>query len=88
MTALRTGIIGMGNMGSQYAALLLEGQIPGMELAAVTRVRPEQLQKLGLELPEGLPVFPSADALFQAVDDKSLSLDAVIIATPHRLHEE
>ena len=78
----------MGNMGSQYAALLLEGQIPGMELAAVTRVRPEQLQKLGLELPEGLPVFPSADALFQAVDDKSLSLDAVIIATPHRLHEE
>ena len=88
MKALRTGIIGMGNMGSQYAALLLEGQIPGMELAAVTRVRPEQLQKLGLELPEGLPVFPSADALFQAVDDKSLSLDAVIIATPHRLHEE
>ena len=55
MKALRTGIIGMGNMGSQYAALLLEGQIPGMELAAVTRVRPEQLQKLGLELPEGLP---------------------------------
>ena len=88
MTALRTGIIGMGNMGSQYAALLLGGQIPGMELAAVTRVRPEQLQKLGLTLPEDIPVFPSADALFQAVDDKSLSLDAVIIATPHRLHEE
>ena len=88
MTALRTGIIGMGNMGSQYAALLLGGQIPGMELAAVTRVRQEQLQKLGLELPDTLPVYPSADALFQAVDDKSLSLDAVIIATPHRLHEE
>lgn len=88
MTAIRTGIIGMGNMGSQYAALLLEGQIPGMELAAVTRVRPERLQKLGLTLPENLPVYPSADALFQAVDDKSLSLDAVIIATPHRLHEE
>ena len=88
MKVLRTGIIGMGNMGSQYAALLLGGLIPGMELAAVTRVRPEQLQKLGLTLPEDIPVFPSADALFQAVDDKSLSLDAVIIATPHRLHEE
>ena len=64
MTAIRTGIIGMGNMGRQYAALLLTGQIPEMELAAVTRVHPEQLQKLGLTLPENLPVFPSADALF------------------------
>ena len=88
MTAIRTGIIGMGNMGSQYAALLLDGQVPGMELAAVTRVRPEQLQKLGLALPDNLPVYTSADALFHAVDDKNLGLDAVIIATPHRLHEE
>ena len=39
-------------------------------------------------LPETLPVYTSADALFHAVDDKNLGLDAVIIATPHRLHEE
>lgn len=88
MSLIRTGIIGMGNMGAQYARILLKDGIPGMELAAVTRVRPERLRELGLTLPDGLLVYPSSDALFQAVDDKKLDLDAVIIATPHRLHEE
>ena len=41
--AIRTAVIGMGNMGSQYAALLAAGAVPGMALAAVTRVRPETL---------------------------------------------
>ena len=85
---IRTAVIGMGNMGSQYAALLAAGQVPGMELAAVTRVRPETLAARGLVLPAGLPVYPTADALFAAVDRGELALDAVIIATPHRLHEQ
>ena len=85
---IRAAVIGMGNMGSQYAALLAAGQAPGMELAAVTRVRPETLAARHLTLPEGLPVYPSADALFAAVDAGALALDAVIIVTPHRLHEE
>lgn len=88
MDAIKTAIIGMGNMGSQYAAYLLSGKVPGMELAAVTRVRPEQLLALDLALPEDLPVFSSADALFDALDAGRIRLDAVIIATPHRLHEE
>ena len=85
--SIRTAVIGMGNMGSQYAALLAAGAVPGMELAAVTRVRPETLAARGLTLPEGLPVYPSADALFEAVDAGALALDAVIVVTPHRLHE-
>ena len=88
MDAIKTAIIGMGNMGSQYAAYLLSGKVPGMELAAVTRVRPEQLLALDLALPEDLPVFSSADALFDALDAGRIRLDAVIIATPHRLHAE
>lgn len=88
MDAIKTAIIGMGNMGSQYAAYLLSGKVPGMELAAVTRVRPEQLLALDLTLPGDLPVFSSADALFDALDAGRIRLDAVIIATPHRLHEE
>ena len=80
--SIRTAVIGMGNMGSQYAALLAAGQVPGMELAAVTRVRPEMLAARGLVLPAGLPVYPTADALFAAVDRGELALDAVIIATP------
>lgn len=85
---LRAAVIGMGNMGSQYAGLLLAGKVPGMALAAVTRVKPEMLAARGLTLPEDLPVYPTADALFGAVDAGQLALDAVIIATPHRLHQE
>ena len=36
----------------------------------------------------GLPVYESADALFEAVEKGELKLDAVIIATPHYAHEE
>ena len=85
---IRTAVIGMGNMGSQYAALLAAGAVPGMELTAVTRVRPETLAARGLTLPAGLPVYQTADELFAAADSGALALDAVIIATPHRLHEE
>ncbi len=88
MKPVKTAIIGMGSMGSKYAAFLLNGQVPGMELAAVTRVRPERLAAMQITLPAHLPVYPSADALFAAVDAGELSLDAVIIVTPHRLHEE
>ena len=86
-TIIRAAVIGMGNMGSQYAALLAAGAVPGMELAAVTRVRPETLAARGLTLPAALPVYQTADELFAAVDAGALALDAVIIATPHRLHE-
>lgn len=85
---IRAAVIGMGNMGSQYAGLLLAGKVPGMALAAVTRVKPEMLAARGLTLPGDLPVYPTADALFAAVDAGDLALDAVIIATPHRLHQE
>ena len=44
MKPLKTAVIGMGTMGSKYAAFLLNGQVPAMELAAVTRVRPERLK--------------------------------------------
>lgn len=87
-TIIRTAVIGMGNMGSQYAALLAAGAVPGMALAAVTRVRPETLAARGLTLPAGLPVYQTAEELFAAVDGGTLGLDAVVIATPHRLHEE
>lgn len=88
MKPLKTAIIGMGSMGSQYAAFLLAGQVPDMILSAVTRFRPERLKAMDITLPASLPVFPSADALFAAVDTGELELDAVIIVTPHRLHEE
>lgn len=44
MQRLRTGIIGMGNMGSKYAAMLAKEEAGPLELSAVTRVRPERLE--------------------------------------------
>ena len=88
MKPLRMAVIGMGNMGSKYAEMIAAGKIPGMELAAVTRVRPERMEVLRDILPEQLPVYPSADALYAGVDSGELALDGVIIATPHYAHEK
>ena len=45
---IRVAVIGVGNMGSKYAAILQDGLIEGVELAGLTRVRgtyKELLQK-------------------------------------------
>lgn len=83
MEKIRIGIIGMGNMGCKYAALIMADKIPGLMLTAVTRVRSDRLAEFS-----HLPIYPSADALFSALEEGSLSLDAVLIATPHYAHQE
>lgn len=35
MKKVRTGIIGIGNMGTAHCKNIYEGKVPGMELAAV-----------------------------------------------------
>lgn len=81
---MKTAVIGVGNMGSKYASLIQNGQIPGFELAAVTRVRDPYRKLISAEV----PVYESADALFDALERGDLPLDAVVIATPHYSHEE
>lgn len=92
MQQIKTGVIGMGNIGSKYASLLAEEEIRELKLEAVTRVRPEHLEGKkelkSLLQAETVPVYPSADALFDAVESGELLLDAVIIATPHYAHEK
>ena len=84
---MRTAVIGVGNMGSKYACLIQNGQIKGLKLCALTRVRGVYRDMLGKSLEAGVPVFESADALFEAVEKGALSLDCVIITTPHYSHE-
>lgn len=84
---MKTAIIGVGNMGHKYAFMMYEGKIPGCELAAITRVRGVYKERLGKAIQEGLPVYEGAEKLFEAVEDGSLKLDAVVIATPHYSHE-
>lgn len=98
MNKLRIGIIGMGNMGSKYALMIARGEVPAMELKAVTRTKEEklaELEKLLFEDREAdkegtkiLQVFYSADDLITEVQEGNLELDAVIIATPHYLHQK
>jgi predicted dehydrogenase len=84
---IRIAVIGVGNMGSKYAQILQDGLIDGAQLSALTRVRGAYRELLQKSIDSGVPVFESADALFEAVENGSLALDAVIIATPHFAHE-
>ena len=85
---IKTAVIGVGNMGSKYAAILQDKLVDGIELTALTRVRDSYRGLLQRSIDSGVLVFESADALFYAVENSSLLLDAVIIATPHYAHEE
>ena len=85
---IKTAVIGVGNMGSRYASIIQNGQIEGMELAALTRVRDSYKDLLRPSIDRGIPVFESADKLFEAIENGSLVTQAVIVATPHYSHEE
>lgn len=84
---IRTAVIGVGNMGSRYASIIQDGQAEGMELAAITRVCGAYREKLLPSIEKGIPVYESADILFEEIEGGKLKLDAVIIATPHYAHE-
>jgi len=84
---VKLAIIGMGNMGSGYATMILDGEIENVELAAVTRIKPERLEKLPQIKERNIPIYQSAEELFAAVRTGELALDAVLIATPHNAHE-
>ncbi len=84
---IKIAVIGVGNMGSKYASILQDGLIEGAELAALTRVRGAYRELLAKSIDSGVPVYESADALFDAIEQKELDADAVIIATPHFAHE-
>lgn len=85
---MKTVIIGMGNMGSKYARLILEHKAGNMELAAVTRIRPERMELLKDVFPEDLKVYQSAEELYAGYDRGEFDADAVLIVTPHYDHEK
>ncbi|MDL2301817.1 Gfo/Idh/MocA family oxidoreductase [Lachnospiraceae bacterium OttesenSCG-928-D06] len=83
MKKVRMGILGMGNMGCQYAKMIVEGKIPGMELAAVSRIKSDRVEKVREFLPKDIPVMETMEELFSYKD-----MDAVLIATPHYAHPQ
>lgn len=78
-TTLRTGIVGMGFMGTSHARQISEGKIPGMILSAVCDQADERLAPW---CAAGVGAFTDFKAFL------SSGLDAVVIATPHYSHTE
>ena len=84
---VRIVIIGMGNMGSKYARMILDGTVHDVELVAVTRVRPERLDGLKELVEQKIPIYQSADELFAGIRKREVMADAALIVTPHNAHE-
>lgn len=77
---VRTGIIGVGNMGYAHARALYNGEIDTMCLCALCDTDEERRKILEEDFP-GIPVFESHEQLLS-----SGLCDAAVIATPHRFH--
>ncbi|MFW5688054.1 MAG: Gfo/Idh/MocA family protein, partial [Spirochaetota bacterium] len=77
MKPVRTGIIGLGNMGSSHAKDVTESDV--LELAGLCDIDPERLEAVGSNY--DAPRF--ADAL-EMMDQAEL--EALIVATPHYDH--
>ena len=81
MKEVRFGLIGLGAMGMAHAKTLL-GDVPNARLcAAATASQTHAAELLALPGAEGVRVFATPAEMYQ-----SGLIDAVLIATPHRLH--
>ncbi len=76
MNKVRLAIVGMGLMGSGHARSVLNGRVPGCQLAAGCDPDPSR----AADFP-GLPWFKTVPDLL-----RSGTADAVLIATPHYAH--
>lgn len=75
-SSVRLGIVGLGNMGSLHCRTILDGKVPGAELAAICDT--DKTKKM---LFTDVPFFEDFDSLLA-----SGKVDAVLIATPHYSH--
>lgn len=79
---IRIALVGYGNIGSMHAKNLFENKIPRATLAAICDIDPLKLQKARSNFPE-IPLFSSLDEMLEKAE-----IDALLIATPHKLHPE
>ncbi len=75
-TTVKLGIVGLGLMGSSHAKSILNGMVPGCELAAVC----DHHNAVADAFP-GIPYFQDSGSLL-----RSGSVNAVFICTPHYAH--
>ncbi|NLZ56042.1 MAG: Gfo/Idh/MocA family oxidoreductase [Clostridiaceae bacterium] len=77
---VRIGVIGMGNMGTAHAKSIIDGKVPGLELAAMADIRATRRDWVQENMSE-YPWYDSAEDLIKKSD-----VDAVLIAVPHYEH--
>ena len=81
MKEVRFGLIGLGAMGMTHAKTLLDA-VPNARLcAAVTTSEAHKAELLALPGAADVRIFAAPAAMYA-----SGLIDAVLIATPHRLH--
>lgn len=83
MDKVRLGIIGIGNMGTNHSKSLIEGKVPGLELAAIADRQESRRDWAKENLPESVVIFEEGKDLIE-----SGVCDAVLIAVPHYQHPE
>jgi len=83
MKKIKLGIIGIGNMGSNYATRIVNGECPDFELVAVADINPKRLvwAQENLQGSGNLSLFNTAEELL----DSGL-VEACMIETPHYDH--
>ena len=85
---MKLAIIGMGIMGCRYAKMISDGYVKNVEITAVTRISEERKVQLKELFDAGVPIFNTADELYEAIKDKKIEADAALIVTPHLSHAE
>lgn len=85
---MKLAIIGMGIMGCRYAKMISEGYVKNIEITAVTRISEERKEALKEIFDGGALIFQTADELFDAIEEKKVEVDAVLIVTPHLSHAD
>ena len=81
MKKIKLGIIGIGNMGSNYATKVTQGECPDFELVAVADVNPARLKWAKENLKDNVTLFSTAEEMLD-----SGMLDACMVETPHYVH--
>lgn len=79
--SLRVGVVGIGNMGSAHAVQIFEKRVKGAELTAVCDISGERLEWAEKRFGDHVLRYENYEQLFD-----SEQIDAVLIATPHKLH--
>lgn len=84
---IRLAIIGMGEMGSKYASMILNMHEALFDIVATTRIKDVYFNRIQKDLKQTLHIYPTDQALFEAYDQKEFMMDACLIVTPHYRHE-